>query len=576
MINIGPINSKQKVNFILLILMQFIGSIVDLAGIGLVVPVVYLVNNSAANENFRIISSNLIKLAENPAVNFLLYLIILLFLFNLFKILYQVFLNFKKNTFAYNLRMELSTKLFDNFLNSEYSFFIKNNSSEIIRTTLTDVDSFVSQYLVPLSEILSDIVLLSIIIIISIIFQPILTIIIITLLLFFSLVINKKLSSISYEYGQKRVHHYTKSFQFLQEGIGAIKEIKIFRSRSFFVNRFKENYQNFINIARKHTLIVEIPRFSIELLVFLILVIIVFFQAQYKFSLLNILTSIGLFSLLSLRLMPIVNKIQTNFQIIHNNKFLVNQLNELLSSKPSLENNNKHTIETLFENELIRFSNVSFLYENSDKIVLDKINYNIYRGDILGIIGQSGSGKTTFLNLLLGLLNPYSGIIYFKNNNIKFHLESYISLIGYVPQFVYLLDDSVKNNITFGQNSELLDLDKIERLLLLLDLKKVVEEMPNGIESFLGDRGVTLSGGQIQRFGIARALYKEPEILILDESTSALDSDTQNIIIDGILKYNPNITIIFVTHREEVLKYCNKIIEIKNSQLTLINKPFKI
>lgn len=576
MFKTGPINSKQKFNFIMLILMQFIGTIFDLMTLGLVVPIVYLVNNKIANKNFEIISSYLFKLDGHPSINFLLYLIIALFLFNFLKILYQIYFNYKKNTFAYNLRLDLSSRLFKIFLNSDYSLFIKTNSSEIIRTTLTDVDSYVSQYLIPLSEVLSDIILLFFIITISIIFQPFLTITIIIILLIFSYFINKKLSLISYNYGQKRIEYYTKSFQFLQEGIGAIKEIKIFGSTSFFVKRFIKNYRNFIDVARKHTMIVEIPRFSIELLVFLILIIIVFFQAHYNFSLLNILTSIGIFSLLSLRLMPIVNKIQTNIQIIQNNKFLVKQLNDLLSISTTLIKNDLLVSETENKNDLIRFTNVSFWYDNSKDKVLNKINLKFNTGDVLGIIGQSGSGKTTFINLLLGLLNPTSGVVYFKNENIITTKEKYISLIGYVPQFVYLLDDSVINNITFGHNSNSIDFHQIHKLLDFLGLKKLVDEMPNGIESFLGDRGITLSGGQIQRFGIARALYKNPEILILDESTSALDSDTQKTIIDGIFKFYPNITIVLVTHRMEVLKYCNKIFEIKNCELNYIDKPLNI
>ena len=312
------------------------------------------------------------------------------------------------------------------------------------------------------------------------------------------------------------------------------------------------------------------------MLVFLILIIIVFFQAHYNFSLLNILTSIGIFSLLSLRLMPIVNKIQTNIQIIQNNKFLVKQLNDLLSISTTLIKNDLLVSETENKNDLIRFTNVSFWYDNSKDKVLNKINLKFNTGDVLGIIGQSGSGKTTFINLLLGLLNPTSGVVYFKNENIITTKEKYISLIGYVPQFVYLLDDSVINNITFGHNSNSIDFHQIHKLLDFLGLKKLVDEMPNGIESFLGDRGITLSGGQIQRFGIARALYKNPEILILDESTSALDSDTQKTIIDGIFKFYPNITIVLVTHRMEVLKYCNKIFEIKNCELNYIDKPLNI
>ena len=571
------LNIRQKINFFLLVILQLLGIILDILGLGLVLPVMLSINNKVVINNFQSISKYLFKFVENDRLNFLLYMIIGLLIFNFFKIGFLILLNFKKNSYAYNLRLMISSLVFDKVLGEDYSKFIKKNSSEVVRSTLSDVDSYVNQYLIPLSEMLSDLILLFLLVGIALFYNPFLTIILVCILVLFVTLINSKLSSISKFYGEKRVEHYTNSFQFLQEGLGAIKEIKMYDAKLFFVNRFKVNYKLFINYARKHTLLAEIPRFSIELLVFVILFVMVYYFSYYDYSVTNILALIAGFSLLSLRLMPVVNKLQLNYQIIHNNQFLISHLTKIVKeNRESVEYKERilfdevKDISELSEN-LLQLDQVYYSYNNESKPLINGIFLKISQGEIVGIIGKSGSGKTTLSNILLGLIQPDKGEILYKGVNIESDKYSYVSKVGYVPQFVYLLDDSVVNNIAFGKSNEDIDIVKVNSLIDLLELRELVGQMSNGLNTRLGDRGVTLSGGQIQRFGIARALYINPEILILDESTSALDSETQSMVLDRILDCNPNITIIMITHRIEVLNYCTSTYEIKDGYLNKLN-----
>lgn len=567
---------RQRFDFFLLVLLQFLGLVLDILGIGLVLPVLFSLKNPELIKKFNNISENFFVFIQNDQMNFLLYMIIGLLGFNFFKIGFLVYLNYRKNSYSYNIRLIISTLIFERVLRMDYAQYTKMNSSEVIRTTLSDVDNYVNQYLIPLSEMLSDLILLTLIVVTALMYNTSLTIILVFILTLFVFLVNSKLSSVSKLYGEKRVEHYTRSHQFLQEGLGAIKEIKMYNAIRFFVDRFKDNYKLFIYYARKHTLIAEIPRFSIELLIFVVLFVIVFYSAHNNDTIDNILALVAGFSLLSLRLMPVINKLQLNYQIIQNNKFIINNIYEFISNNIAATDNLDHELsQQLYYNRespetFFHLDDVCFSFKTDSKNLIDGVCLNISRGEVVGIIGKSGSGKTTLSNLILGLYQPNSGQVCYKGQSIEIRKHLYRNKVGYVPQFVYLMDDSMAANIAFGKSSKEIDIAKVESLIDLLGLTELVGQMSYGINTPLGDRGVTLSGGQIQRLGIARALFINPEILILDEATSALDSETQGMILDRIFLNNPRITIIMITHRVEVLNYCTSVYEIKNGQLKKI------
>lgn len=553
------LNKNDITKIFVISFLHFIGSLFDLLSFGLIVPVLYLVNDEKSIDYFNEITS-LPKISiANDQLNFLLYLLIILFLINLIKITYQIFLNYYKNNFAYNLRKSNSLKIFSNFLSFDYSYFVKTNSSKIIRTALTDVDNFISLYMMPFLEIISDLFLLFVLTLISFYFQPEITIIIFFFISLYLFIIIKFLSKKGYDYGILRNSLYTKSFKILQESIGAIKEIKIFNAKNYFVNRFDKNYSNFINYALKNTLIVELPRFFVEIILFTILIFIVVFLILKEATLLSILTNVGVFSVISIRLIPVLTKIQSNFQNIQNNTIAGEEIIKVLNINSKKRVNNKFSKSNLNLNSSIVFNNVDFIYPENKNKTLNNINFEICKSDVVGLVGDSGSGKTTLINIILELLKPSSGEIYIEKNNIS-----------YVPQAIYLTDDSVKNNIAFGTSSDI-DEKKIWNLLKMFNLDSVIKKLPNGIDSNVGERGISLSGGQIQRMGIARALYFNPKILILDEATNALDEKVEKKTLESIVKYSKNLTIILITHGNQGLKYCNKIYEIKNGKLLKTN-----
>ena len=306
------LNREESIKLFFLSLGHLIGSFFDLLSFGLIVPVLYLVNDEKAIEFFEKLSY-LPKISnDNTQLDFLLYLLMALFIFNLLKISYLIGYSFIKNKFAYNLRKTYSVKITSNFLDYDYEYFLKTNSSKIIRTSLTDVDNFVSFYVIPLAEIISDVFLLLILISVSLFFQLQITLIIVSFLFIYLFIIIKVLSKKGYAYGIIRNSLFTKSFKILQETIGAIKEIKIYESKKYFTNKFSLNYSSFINYGLKHILLVDLPRFFLEIIIFIIMIIIVLFLIIQENSLMIILTNIGVFSLISIRLMPILTKLQSN------------------------------------------------------------------------------------------------------------------------------------------------------------------------------------------------------------------------------------------------------------------------
>ena len=553
------LNKKDLTKVFLFSFLHFLGSLFDLLSFGLIVPVLYMVNDEKYLNYFNeIVFLPKISL-ENDQLNFLLYLLIILFFINLIKITYLIFLNYLKNKFAYNLRKSNSIKIFSNFLSFDYSYFVKTNSSKIIRTALTDVDNFISLYMMPFLEIISDLFLLFVLTLISLYFQPEITLIIFFFISLYLFIVLKFLSKKGYDYGILRNELYTKSFKILQESIGAIKEIKIFNAKNYFVKLFDKNYSNFINYALKNTLIVELPRFFIEIFLFIILIFIVLFLISKEVTLLSILTNIGVFSIISIRLIPVLTKLQSNFQNIQNNTIAGEEIIKVININSNKTVNNKFSKSNLNLNNSIVFNNVDFIYPENKNKTLNNINFEICKSDVVGLVGDSGSGKTTLINIILDLLKPSSGEIYIEKNHIS-----------YVPQSIYLTDDSVKNNIAFGISSGVNE-KKIWNLLKMFDLDSVIKTLPNGIDSHVGERGVSLSGGQIQRMGIARALYFNPKILILDEATNALDEKVEKKTLNSIVDYKKELTIILITHGNQGLKYCNKIYKIENGKLLKTN-----
>ena len=562
-------SSKEKRAIFFLVSLLIIGMILEMVGVALIFPIISILqqNKNLTNDNFI---TNFLSI-EIHNENYIFYNLLVLVLFFFIKTLFVIFLTWKQNTFVGNFTFNLSKTFFKHYILQDYKFHLNTNSAFIIRN-IRDEPEAISNILLALLGFITETSIILGVAILLILFEPVGTI---YLMLFFAICIivfqkfvKKKLQL----WGKKRQTFNSKRVQYLNEGFGAIKDIKILRKEIFFSDRFnKENY-NYNYFNRMYLTFNQLPRIYIEFLsVFGISLLIFILISSYN-SYSSVLPIIGVFVAAAFRMLPSINRIMSSLQTF---KYFESSLEVLYNEKKSLKAeyfDKKNNFEYKFDNNII-LDSVDFCFDNPNKLILNNLFLEINKGDYIGIIGTSGSGKSTLIDLILGLIQPTSGKIKIDNCELSNNPSNWSTLIGYVPQTIFLTDDSILNNIAFGVADNEIDFSLVNRILKETQLFSFINSLEDGLLTMVGERGVRLSGGQRQRIGIARALYCSPEILILDEATSALDSETEALILDELLRFKGNKTIIVIAHRLTTLSNCDKIIEISNGVIIKTGSP---
>jgi ABC-type multidrug transport system fused ATPase/permease subunit len=565
------LTKKQKKNLIYVFILMLLGMLFEMIGLGILLPIMELMVNPN-NES----KSNLISNIFNAQNNFILLLLILVLFFfiKLFFILYMVW---KQNKFAAEVSKFISDKLFYGYLSEDYQFHLNKNSSILIRNIsieVTKITSVITTTLAGFTELLvvfgTTLFLLFI--------EPIGTFIIFFLIFNAFIAFNYFTKKKLVKWGLNMQSNSALMNKDIMEGLGGIKEVIFYNKQLFFLKNF--SFHNFLYYQDqiKNNTLSQFPKYFLELVSIISLSGLIFLLISLGNPVSSILPILGIFLTSAFRLIPSANRIIVSFQHIKFSAPTIHLVHDEFQAfeKTSViksENNCNINFENFRE---ISFSNVTFSYENQINLALDSISLNFNSGNTIGIFGESGSGKSTFVDLFLGILKPVKGKIFIDNIDIHSSLINWQSLIGYIPQSVYLLDDSILKNIAFGINEEDIDFKKIELALEKSNLTNFIDSLPSGFYTHVGERGVRLSGGQRQRIGIARALYNDPLILVLDEATSALDNETEHSIMDSIDNLKGQKTILIVAHRLTTIKNCDYLYKIKNGTIESEGKPDKL
>jgi len=564
------LTKRQRKGLVLLSFLLFFGMILEVFGLGILVPALNVIIDPQALETNSLISN--IKdffpqLSDNDfAFNFLILIVLVYF----FKSLFLVFLVFKQNRFLTNYTAYITNELFSSYLSQPYSFHLKKNTSELVKNIQIEISGF-SAFLLALITIFIEGGFVLSILCTLIYIEPFGALSIGIFYGLLSLIFLKFTKKKLNQWGKLREEIDAKVSKTALEGLGGIKDLLILGKTRFFINRFGEQNYFKARLNANHNTISQIPRFYLELISIIGLVsfiILQLFQGKDSSSLIIIL---GVFVAATFRMIPSLNRIISAIQSM---KFFKNSVdiifNEIkLNSRPLEFLDSQQN--SIFQNK-IQFADVSFGYKkNSD--ILKHVNLEIKKGETIGIIGESGSGKSTFVDLLIGLHKQNSGEILIDEVNDCQLKQSWRNIIGYVSQTIYLTDDSIKNNIAFGVSENQINEKRIIALLEIVQLKKFVNNLELGFNTKVGDRGVQLSGGQRQRIGIARALYNNPDILILDEATASLDTDTEAKVMESIYGLKGEKTIIIIAHRLSTLEICDTVYEIKDQFLKHKKEP---
>ena len=568
LLEILPKKTKSKLYIFIILLL--ISSFFELISISALIPIAEII--ITGNTSFEFANDLLVnyenKYTKNQIIiTILIFVIILFFL----KTLYLILFSYWTNKFSQNIYKTFSEKTLEKYFSENYLFFINNKSSDLIRNIILETKNVSALTFCYLKIVVELFIFFSIGVFILIIdFKT--SISLIFFFLFFTIFYYTFTKKLIFNYGLIRQGSTAKLLQNLQEIFGSIKDIKLKKSENFFKNYFSEYLKVFVKAAYKSNTFNEAPRFLIELCFLIILTIIITLNISDTDGINSILPLLVVYLAAGLRLLPGFVKLNSYLQSIESYKPSLNLIYKELKSQ-NVELNIKHKKYDLnddFNLGDITFQNINFSF--GKKKIFEDLNLIIKKNSILGISGDSGSGKSTLINILLGLLKLDKGKLLIDNLDIEDSLDQWQKSIGYVSQNIFLLDTTLKENIAFGIPLEKINYDELNRVIEYANLTDFVQNLSNGLDTNIGEKGSKISGGQIQRIAIARELYQKPSVLILDEATTGLDKKTEIQIFKSIEKLKSKITIIIVSHNQDTLKVCDEIFDLNELKKKKDNK----
>lgn len=552
------LNKFQKSKILFLLLLVFFGMLLEVFGIGILIPFITLIVNPQILFDF--FNNNNIDTAILLEEYFKYLSLIVIIVFFIIRNLYLIYIYYYINKLQASITYLITKKIYSKLLFLDYSEYLKRETSDMIKNLQVD-SNFFGTYFIAVFKLLSDFLLMSAIFITLFIIEPIGTLLIFILTIILSISFLKFTKSKIYNWGKARNKLDKKITKTFIQNIQSIREIILNNSQDFFINQADEKFQKRVDVNKNIQTLNNIPKYYLEVISVIGFSALVFFFFINNYSNDEIITLLGVFLGASIRVLPSSSSIIQSIQSIN---YFQNSVKEIFNILSVTQKKDKSE-NLIFTNDII-FKNVNFKYPNSTNLIFKNLNLKINRNNCVGIIGKSGSGKSTFIDLLSGLLKPSSGEIYIDSLYVDLG-EKWRSLLGYVSQNTIIFDQSIEENIAIGSDKNEIDYKKMESALKESDLYSFYMSNKNDKSFTLGAMGKKLSGGQAQRIGIARALFKNPDILILDEPTSALDEETSTKIMNTIYSLKKKKTIIIISHDKKNLNNCDIIYSIEDLNL---------
>jgi ABC-type multidrug transport system fused ATPase/permease subunit len=552
------INERRKLFFVWILVL--IGMMLELLSLGLIIPFMGLLTQDDYAEKFPSLYE---RLGEPTQQEILVTGVLFILAVYLVKAIFTYYSNWVQRAFLNRAKARLSNEIFQRYLCQPYSFHLDHNSSTLI-TNAENGRTIVSGGLEPLLVLLTDGLIATGMFVLLLLVEPIGTLCVLVLFAAASVLFQFSTRKRIHEWGIAKKIESRLVLKHLQQGLGGAKEVKIMGREQLFLEEHKKSVSASMEVDRRFMMLQVIPRLWLELLAIVGLVVLVLAMIGSGDSVSQILPVLGLFAATSFRIIPSINRILASIQTLGYSKPIIrsvfDDLQLLVPVTP------KTGTEIQFSTSVC-FENVSFKYSNALGNANENLSFCIGKGEAVGIIGHSGAGKSTLVDILLGLLQPTAGAVLVDGLDIQNNLRSWQNHIGYVPQTIYLVDDTLARNVAFGLPDEMVNHDAIARSIKAAQLDEFVSSLPDGLNTIVGERGVRLSGGQRQRIGIARALYNDPDILVLDEATSSLDTETEQGVMDAVKELLGTKTIVIIAHRTTTVSYCTKVYKMDKAQI---------
>lgn len=563
-------NAKQKRMMGLLLVMMVFGAFLETASISLIIPVMTLVLSPNAVEENALMAGVYHGLGMTSARQFTVFVMGAMVLAFVLKNLFLFLLQKTMYRFVYKNQFETQEKMLRSFVKRDYEFYLNIETSTIQRIIAADV---VNAYLLILSllQILSECAVFVMLAVALLLVDFKMTLVIAGLLVVTLAVIKEVIKPIMNRTGKENQDYASLIYQWLSQTVGGIKEIKIIGKENYFIQEYAERGSHYVAAMERLNLFSNAPKLLIETVCIAGMVAYMLVIVMMGKDLTEMMPALSAFAMAAVRLMPSANRINNQLtQLAYYEPFFMNVSDNLLE-ETNEENTDmsyaKEAAKLPVEKEIV-LENITYAYPNTDKLIFDHAQMMIPVGSSVGIVGGSGSGKTTIVDILLGLLKVKEGTIRADGVDVMEHYRGWLKNIGYIPQMIFLLDDDIRKNVAFGVPEEEIDEDRLWYALKEAQLDEFVKTLPEGVHTGIGERGIRLSGGQRQRIGIARALYNDPEVLILDEATSALDNDTEAAIMDSINRFQGKKTLVIIAHRLQTIEKCDMVYRVEGGKIS--------
>ena len=566
------LDKKQKRTMLFMVLMMIFGAVLEACSVSMVIPVVGVVIDENSIQKYEIVRNIYNALHMQSITQFALLMMTALILIFIIKNIYLYWQLKLMYRFVYTNQFRTSERMMKNYLRKGYEFYLNADTAVIQRNITSDVNNMYALIL-SLLQLISEVIVFVVLLGVMVASDWKMTVIIALPLLAMLFIIKKVVKPIMNKAGKENQDFYSGLFKWISQTVQGIKEVKIAGKEQYFTEEYIKCGRGYVNAVQKYTLYNSIPRLLIETVCIASLVGYMMILVSQGESVKEVTAVPSAFVVAAVRMMPCANRINNQLTSMAFYQPFFMGVSDNLQDEISGENTDMSFAEVAKEKlpvkKSIELRDITYHYPNAEPLIFDHANMEIPVGAAVGIVGASGAGKTTVVDILLGLLDIQTGGVYADGVSIKENYRSWLKNVGYIPQMIFMLDDTIRKNVAFGIAGEEIDEERLWEVLKEAQLDEFVKSLPEGADTSIGERGIRISGGQRQRIGIARALYYDPEVLILDEATSALDNDTEAAIMDSINSLHGRKTLIIIAHRLQTIEKCDMIYRVENGKAVL-------